>query len=66
MGHGLINWAVRYMPVHRVALVVLLEPVGAVALVAVVLGIEVEALEAVGAGLVLVGVALGLPRRRSA
>jgi drug/metabolite transporter (DMT)-like permease len=61
VGHGLLNWAVRRVPVHTVSLAVLLEPAGA-ALCAWLLLAEVPALrEGVGAVLLIVGVALGLP-----
>jgi drug/metabolite transporter (DMT)-like permease len=64
VGHGLLNWAVRRVPVHTVSLAVLLEPAGA-ALFAWLLLAEVPALrEGVGAMLLIVGVALGLPPRR--
>ena len=63
VGHGLLNWAVRRVPVHTVSLAVLLEPAGA-ALFAWVLLAEVPLWrEGVGAGLLIAGVALGLPRR---
>ncbi|MCH9680077.1 MAG: DMT family transporter, partial [Deltaproteobacteria bacterium] len=49
VGHGLLNWAVRRLPVHVVALVVLFEPLGATALTVVVLHHTVGLLEGVGA-----------------
>lgn len=64
VGHGLLNWAVRYVPVHVVALAILFEPVGATALTVLVLGQTVGLGEAAGAGVLLLGVGLGLPRRR--
>jgi drug/metabolite transporter (DMT)-like permease len=65
VGHGLLNWAVRRVPVHTVSLAVLLEPAGA-ALFAWLLLAEVPALrEGVGALLLIGGVALGLPGRRA-
>jgi drug/metabolite transporter (DMT)-like permease len=60
IGHGLLNWAVRRAPVHVVSLAVLLEPVGASALAWAVLAERVEALDGVGALVVLVGVGVGL------
>jgi drug/metabolite transporter (DMT)-like permease len=60
VGHGLLNWSVRRVPVHVVSLVVLLEPVGAAALAAVFAGRMVVAREAVGAAIVLAGIAVGL------
>jgi drug/metabolite transporter (DMT)-like permease len=62
IGHGLLNWAVRRTPVHVVALASLLEPLGAAALAWLVLGEAVGVREGVGAGVLLIGVALGLPR----
>lgn len=64
IGHGLLNWAVRYVPVHVVALVILFEPVGATLLAMAWLGHTVGLGEAIGAGVLLGGVALGLPRRQ--
>lgn len=65
IGHGLMNWAVRRVPVHVVSLAVLLEPVGAGVIAWVALGEGVSALEAMGAAILVGGVALGLPRRES-
>jgi drug/metabolite transporter (DMT)-like permease len=62
VGHGLLNWAVRKVPVHTVSLAVLLEPAGAALLAWVLLGERVGAREAAGAAVLLAGVALGLPR----
>lgn len=63
VGHGLLNWAVRRVPVHTVSLAVLLEPAGA-ALFAWVLLQELPLWrEGVGAALLIAGVALGLPGR---
>jgi drug/metabolite transporter (DMT)-like permease len=64
VGHGLLNWAVRYVPVHVVALVILFEPVGATLLTVLALGYTLGTGEAIGAGVLLCGVALGLPWRR--
>jgi drug/metabolite transporter (DMT)-like permease len=64
IGHGLLNWAVRYVPVHVVALVILFEPVGATVLTVLVLGHTVGVGEAVGAGVLLLGVGFGLPWKR--
>lgn len=66
IGHGALNWAVRRVPVHVVSLAVLVEPVGAAGIAYVVLGEAVGPREALGALALLVGVALGLPRRASA
>ena len=62
VGHGLFNWVVRKVPVDRVALAVLLEPVGATALAWLVLNQGVTTTEAVGAAVVLAGVGLGSVR----
>ena len=65
VGHGLLNVAVRKLPVHTVSLAVLLEPAGS-AIFAWLLLAEVPVLrEGVGALLLIVGVALGLPRKTS-
>jgi drug/metabolite transporter (DMT)-like permease len=64
VGHGLLNWAVRRIPVHVVSLAVLLEPVGAGIIAWVALGERVSPVEAAGALLLLGGVAVGLPRRK--
>ncbi|HLT40021.1 MAG TPA: EamA family transporter, partial [Enhygromyxa sp.] len=58
-----LNWAVRRVPVHTVSLAVLLEPAGAALIAWALLGEGVGLREAVGAGVLLVGVAVGLPRR---
>ncbi len=64
IGHGLLNWAVRHVPVHVVSLAVLLEPIGATLLTVIVLGSTVEPTEALGGAVVLLGIALGVPRSR--
>jgi drug/metabolite transporter (DMT)-like permease len=66
IGHGLLNWAVRRAPVHVVSLAILLEPVGAGVLAAVALRELPPGHEALGAAVLLVGVAVGLPGRRAA
>jgi drug/metabolite transporter (DMT)-like permease len=65
VGHGLFNWAVRHVPVHVVSLAALLEPVGASILAWILFATAVGPLEATGALVLLVGVAVGLPRARS-
>jgi drug/metabolite transporter (DMT)-like permease len=62
IGHGLLNWAVRHVPVHTVALVILLEPVGATALAVAILAKPVAPLEILGATILLGGVGIGLRR----
>jgi drug/metabolite transporter (DMT)-like permease len=64
IGHGLLNWSVRNVPVHVVSLVVLLEPVGATGLAALFAGRTVVPQEALGAAIVLSGIAVGLLVRR--
>ncbi len=59
VGHGLFNWVVRQVPVDRVALAILLEPIGATVLAAVVLDRSVAGVELLGAAIVLVGVGVG-------
>ncbi len=63
LGHGLMNWAVRRVPVHVVSLTVLLEPIGAGIIAWLALGEGVTAIEAAGAAVLIVGVGLGLPRK---
>ncbi len=65
IGHGLLNWAVRHLPVHTVSLAILLEPLGATALAVVVLDRTVAGAEILGAAIILVGVGLGLAKARS-
>ena len=57
VGHGLMNWAARSVPVHVVSVVVLLEPVGAAGLAYWLLNESFGALEALGAALLLGGAA---------
>jgi drug/metabolite transporter (DMT)-like permease len=65
VGHGLFNWAVRHVPVHVVSLAALLEPVGASILAWILFATAVGPFEALGALVILVGVAIGLPRANS-
>lgn len=53
IGHGLMNWTARDLPVHTVSLAVLLEPVGATLLALGFLDQSVSSMEVVG-GVVLV------------
>ena len=64
IGHGLLNWGVRHVPVHVVSLAILLEPLGATALAWVALGQVVSRAELLGAAVLLSGVAFAIPRRR--
>ena len=63
IGHGLLNWSVRHVPVHTVALVILLEPIGATVLAVAILAKPVTLLEIIGATILFGGVAIGLFRR---
>lgn len=58
IGHGLMNWAARSMPVHAVSIVILLEPIGAAFLAWLVLQQGVTLIEVVGALLLLAGAGL--------
>lgn len=62
LGHGSMNWAARWLPVHVVSLAVLLEPVGAAFLALWLLGQSFGAAEVVGAALLLIGAAIALRR----
>jgi drug/metabolite transporter (DMT)-like permease len=59
VGHGLLNWSVRRVPVHVVSLAVLLEPAGAAIVAWLLLGEGVGGQEVVGAAVLLLGVGLG-------
>ncbi|KIG11988.1 Permease of the drug/metabolite transporter (DMT) superfamily protein [Enhygromyxa salina] len=63
VGHGLLNWAVRRVPVHVVSLAALLEPAGAGLLAWGVLAEVPAAREILGAVLLIVGVSVGAWRR---
>lgn len=65
IGHGLLNWSVRRVPVHVVALAILFEPIGATVLTVLVLGHAVGWAEAAGAAVLLAGVGVGVPQRRA-
>ncbi len=60
IGHGLMNWAARTVPVHVVSIVILVEPIGAAVLAGLVLDQVVTPMEAAGAFLLLVGAGLTL------
>lgn len=62
LGHGSMNWAARSVPVHVVSIAVLLEPVGAAALAALVLGQGVTGQEILGAMILLTGAGVTLLR----
>jgi drug/metabolite transporter (DMT)-like permease len=59
VGHGLLNWTVRFLPVHIASLTTLLEPVGAAVLAYLFLNEPIAPVEACGAGALLLGVAIG-------
>lgn len=63
IGHGLLNWAVRHLPVHTVSMAILLEPLGATVLAAIVLAAPVGSVEILGGLAILAGVAIGIPTR---
>ena len=60
IGHSAINWSLGYLPAVVVAIAILVEPVVATALAAVILDEQPTALEALGGLVVLVGVYFGL------
>lgn len=62
IGHGLMNWAARSLPVHAVSVVILLEPIGAAMLAWFVLDQGVTPVEIGGASLLLAGAGLTLVR----
>lgn len=60
MGHGLLNWSVRQIPVHVVSTLLLLEAVFAPLLAWMVLGDAIGGYEALGGAIILGGVAVSL------
>ncbi len=60
LGHGLLNWALGYLPAWAVSAVILAEPIGSAALVLGVLGEVPPASAAVGALGVVAGLGLAL------
>lgn len=64
IGHSAINWALAYVPVMLVAMAILVEPVGATALAALILDERPSGIETAGGLLVLVGVYLALRPER--
>jgi drug/metabolite transporter (DMT)-like permease len=65
-GHTVANWCLKWLPAHTVATWILLEPVGAALLAWPILGEVPSPWVAAGAGLVLAGAALTIPRAPSA
>lgn len=55
IGHGLMNWTARYLPVHTVSLAVLLEPVGSSLLALVFLRQPIAAVDVIGGALLIFG-----------
>ncbi len=60
VGHSAINWSLGYLPVMLVAMAILVEPIGATILAALILGERPSGPEMAGGALVLVGVYLAL------
>lgn len=60
IGHSSINWALGYLPVMIVAMAILVEPIGATILAALILNERPSGPEMAGAALVLLGVYLAL------
>lgn len=58
LGHGLMNWSARHVPVHVVTVAFLLEPVGAALLALALLAQPIGWPEVLGAALLLYGAAL--------
>lgn len=62
VGHSLLNWAVRRVPVHLVALAILGEPIGATLLSWLAFGEVPPAHAGIGGAVILAGIALGFTR----
>jgi drug/metabolite transporter (DMT)-like permease len=62
LGHSTFNWALRYLSASTMALVLLAEPMGSALLAYLLLGEGLTPLKAVGGGLILVAIYLGLRR----
>ncbi len=62
VGHSLLNWTVRRIPVHLVALAILGEPIGASILTWLFFGEIPPAHAALGGAVILVGIAVGFTR----
>jgi len=56
IGHGAINWCLRYVSATTVAIFILGEPIGASILAYIVQGEAIKPMQAVGGGLILLGV----------
>ncbi len=66
IGHSAINWALAYVPAVLVAMAILVEPVGATALAALILDEIPSVVEAIGGVVVLVGVYIALRPEQAA
>jgi drug/metabolite transporter (DMT)-like permease len=64
LGHTLLNWSARRVPVHLVSLGILGEPVISSALTRLAFDERPPPHAAVGGAIILVGIALGFIRRR--
>ena len=62
VGHGLMNWSARYLPVHTVSIAVLLEPAGATLLAYLLLEQVVGPTELAGGALLVFSAWLGFER----
>jgi drug/metabolite transporter (DMT)-like permease len=65
IGHTSINWALGYLPAVIVAMAILVEPVGATILAAIILDEWPSALEWLGSAIILAGVYLALRPERT-
>jgi drug/metabolite transporter (DMT)-like permease len=63
VGHTLLNWSVRRLPVHLVSLAILGEPIGASLLTWYSFGETPPIHAAVGGGVILLGIAFGFVKR---
>ena len=64
VGHGLMNWSARFLPVHTVSVAVLLEPAGATLLAYLLLGERITGTELVGGALLVASAWLALEQPR--
>ncbi len=60
LGHGTLNWALRYLSAGTVAVITLGEPIGATVLAYLILGEGITWLKGIGAVIILVGIYLSL------
>ncbi len=64
LGHSLFNWSLKYISAAYVSLTLLGEPIGTTILALIFLKEHPTLLEAVGAGLILLGIVIASLRRR--